>query len=85
MQQAAFTLDGRKVAYSKGRPIANVWRVPIPEGREAVWADAEQLTFDTSGFVQMELQGLGGDPAVGDPVMDGGERAGSSADTDAEA
>ena len=34
---------------------------------------AQQLTFDTSGFVQMELQGLGADPAdepVGEPVMD---------------
>jgi hypothetical protein len=45
---------------------------------------AEQLTFDTSGFVQMELQGLGGEPAVGDPVMDGGERAGWSGDPDNE-
>jgi len=29
-----------------------------------------QLAFDTSGFVQMELQGLGGNDPVGDPVMD---------------
>jgi hypothetical protein len=34
---------------------------------------ARQLEFDTSGFVQMELQGLGADGAddsVGEPVMD---------------
>ena len=46
---------------------------------------AEQLTFDTSGFVQMELQGLGAEQAVGDPVMDGGERSGWSTDPDVEA
>ena len=34
---------------------------------------AQQLTFDTSGFVQMELQGLAADPVdepVGEPAMD---------------
>ena len=31
---------------------------------------AQQLTFDTSGFVQMELAGLGSEPLVGDGVMD---------------
>jgi hypothetical protein len=47
---------------------------------------ARQLTFDTSGFVQMELAGLGdGDEAVGDAVMDGGEPAGRHTDLDAEA
>jgi Tol biopolymer transport system component/serine/threonine protein kinase len=55
MQQAAFTPDGRKLAYSKGRPIANVWRVPIVEGREAVWADAEQLTFDQANVGRPDL------------------------------
>jgi hypothetical protein len=32
---------------------------------------AEPLTFDTSGFVQMELAGLGTDPAVTGPVGEG--------------
>jgi hypothetical protein len=45
---------------------------------------AEQLSFDTSGFVQMELQGLGAEPAVGDPVMDSGERSGWSTEPDNE-
>ena len=43
----------------------------IGEGGSA--RGVEQLTFDTSGFVQMELQGLGADAAdtaVGEPVMD---------------
>ncbi len=45
---------------------------------------AQQLTFDTSGFVQMELQGLG--DGVGDPVMDSDpEPAGRSTEPDTEA
>jgi Tol biopolymer transport system component len=55
MQRAAFTSDGRKLAYSKGRPVANVWRVPIREDREAVWADAKQLTFDSARIVDLDV------------------------------
>jgi Tol biopolymer transport system component len=55
MQQAVFTADGRKLAYSKGRPVANVFRVPILEDREAVWGDAEQLTFDQANIVTLDL------------------------------
>jgi Tol biopolymer transport system component len=40
------SLDGRKLAYSKGRSVANIWRVPILEDREAGWQHAEPLTFD---------------------------------------
>jgi len=46
-----------------------------------------QLAFDTSGFVQMELQGLDpatGDRPVGDPVMDGPEPAHRASETDPE-
>ena len=52
---------------------------------------AEQLTFDTSGFVQMELQGLGTvgpDTArgpVGDPVMDDAGPARRATEPDVEA
>jgi len=46
---------------------------------------AHQLTFDTSGFVQMELQGLGTADGVGEPVMDGAEPARRSTDPDVEA
>jgi len=55
MQQVVFTADGRKLAYSKGRPVANVFRVPILEDREAVWGDAEQLTFDQANIVTLDL------------------------------
>ena len=49
MLSAAFSPDARKLAYSKGRPVANLWRVAIPrgvQGRPATWSDAQQLTFD---------------------------------------
>ena len=45
---------------------------------------ARQLTFDTSGFVQMELQGLVSDAVVGEPVIDDPEPAGRSSEPDAE-
>jgi Tol biopolymer transport system component len=46
MQQAAFSADGRKLVYSQGRPVANLWRIPLVADREAGWEDAEQLTSD---------------------------------------
>jgi Tol biopolymer transport system component len=42
----AFSRDGSRITYSKGRWISNFWRVPILEDRPATWADAEQITFD---------------------------------------
>ncbi len=57
---------------------------------ESGTAGALQLAFDTSGFVQMELQGLGaedptaGEMAVGDPVMDGPGPARRAAEPDAD-
>jgi eukaryotic-like serine/threonine-protein kinase len=55
MQQAAFSSGGRRLAYSRGRPVANVWRVPILEDREAGWEDAEQLTFDEAFVESLDL------------------------------
>jgi TolB protein len=43
---AVFSPDGTKVAYSKGRWVSNIWRVPIFENRPAMWADAAQMTFE---------------------------------------
>jgi Tol biopolymer transport system component len=51
MQWAALSSGGGKLAYSRGRRVANVWRVPIPTDGEAGWPDAEQLTFDEA-FVE---------------------------------
>ena len=46
---------------------------------------AEQLTFDTSGFVQMELAGLGGERLVGDGVMDDSRGSRHATDPEIEA
>ncbi len=56
MQWAALSPDRRKLAYSKGRPVANVWRVPILSAREAGWEDAEQLTFDEAYVETLDLR-----------------------------
>lgn len=50
MQQAVFSPDGRKLAYSKGRSVANIWRIKIPKEGDASakWGDAEQITFDNA-------------------------------------
>ena len=47
-----FSPDGRKLAYSKGRVVANVWRVPVLADRAATWSDARQLTFDEA-YIEM--------------------------------
>ncbi len=46
MRSAVFSPDGAMLAYSRGRPVANLWRVSILPGRPATWKDATQLTFD---------------------------------------
>jgi len=52
---AAFSPDGRKLAYSKGRRVANVWRTPIFPDRPATWADAQQVTFDEAYIEMLDL------------------------------
>jgi Tol biopolymer transport system component len=44
--QAALSADGRKLAYTKGLIVRNVFRAPLLEGRPATWADTVQLTDD---------------------------------------
>jgi Tol biopolymer transport system component len=44
--RAAFSPDGKRLAYSKGGAISNLWRVPYrPEGT-VTWSDARQVTYD---------------------------------------
>ena len=38
MSHAAMSLDGSRLVYAKGGPVANVWRVPFLEDRRATWA-----------------------------------------------
>jgi eukaryotic-like serine/threonine-protein kinase len=42
----AFSPAGDRLAYSKGRWVSNVWRVPILKDRPATWSDAEQITYE---------------------------------------
>jgi eukaryotic-like serine/threonine-protein kinase len=51
VRHAALSPDGSRMAFSKGRWVANLWKVPILEGRSATWTDAEQLTFE-QGFIE---------------------------------
>jgi Tol biopolymer transport system component len=55
MRAAALSADGRTLTYTRGRPVANVWRVPIPQVGEADWKDAVQLTFDEAAVYQLDL------------------------------
>jgi Tol biopolymer transport system component len=46
VRHASISADGGRIAFSKGRWVANVWRVPILRDRAATWGDAEQITHD---------------------------------------
>ncbi len=43
---AVFSPDGSKLAYAKGRLVANVWRAKIRTDRAATWEDAVPLTSE---------------------------------------
>jgi len=60
IRRAELSPDGTKLAYSKGRRIANIWRVPLLLDRPASWNDAEQVTFDQAliEFVDVSPDGL---------------------------
>ena len=46
MSRLVLSADGTRMAYSRGRAVANLFRIPIPGDRPATWAEATQLTFD---------------------------------------
>ncbi len=51
LRSAAFSPDGGKLAYTRGRWMTNVWRIPILPDRPATRTDAQQITFDNA-FIQ---------------------------------
>jgi Tol biopolymer transport system component len=51
VRHAALSADGARMAFSKGRWVANLWRVPILDDRPATWTDTEQVTFE-QGFIE---------------------------------
>ena len=59
IRRAAFSSDAAKLAYTRGRRVANVWRVPLLEERPATWSDAQQITFDEAliEFVDVSRDG----------------------------
>jgi Tol biopolymer transport system component len=55
IRTARFSPDGSRLAYTRGGPVANVWRVPLLPDRPATWADAEQITFESSFVEHLDL------------------------------
>ena len=46
VRRAAFSPDGTKLVYSRGRRLRQVWRAPLLAERPATWEHARQITFD---------------------------------------
>jgi Tol biopolymer transport system component len=57
MRHAVLSRDGRRLAYSRGQQVANLWRVPIRKDRQDApgWAEAEQITFDQALFEMIDV------------------------------
>jgi Tol biopolymer transport system component len=59
MLHATMAASGRKLLYSKGRWVSNIWRVPLDAPAPAGWQDAEQLTSENAfiEFVDVSRDG----------------------------
>jgi len=55
MNKAELGANGRRLAYTKGRTIRNVFRVPILTDRLATWGDATQLTFEDAAIESVDI------------------------------
>ena len=53
--RAVVSHDGSKLAYAKGRLVANVWRVPILGDRPATWQDAVPLTSEQAHVESLDV------------------------------
>ena len=83
MIRASLAPDASRLAYSRGRRVANVWRVPILDDRPARWEDAEQLTYDQAFIEFLDVSSDGtqllfdsdrnGNPAIWTSPVAGGE------------
>lgn len=58
-QHIALSVDGRRLAYAKGRRVANVWRVPTDLRRVATWSDAQQVTLDQAHIESFDVSADG--------------------------
>jgi Tol biopolymer transport system component len=58
VRRASFSPDDRMLAYSSERGTdrpANLWRIPILEDRSATWHDAQQITFDETRTIFVDV------------------------------
>ena len=59
IRHAVVSPDGKRLVYSRGQTVANVWRVPWLEARPATWSDAEAVTEDDAyvEFISLSSDG----------------------------
>lgn len=55
MATVALNKEATRIAYGKGRWLANAWRLPIQTDRLATFADAKQLTFDQAHVEYLDV------------------------------
>lgn len=55
MTYAALRADGRKLAYTKGLTVRNLFQAPLLTGRPTTWADITQLTFDEAAIESVDI------------------------------
>ncbi len=60
IRSAVFSPDGRKLAYSKGQNVRNVFRAPILLDRPATWDDAEEVTSEQAFIEFVDVSPDGG-------------------------
>lgn len=64
IRQASWSSDRSRLAYSQGRRVGNVWRVPILDDRAATWDDAQQITFDQAWVEFLDISPDGRELAI---------------------
>lgn len=60
MRNASLSGDGTRLVYSKGRMVARVWRIPIPDTGTSGWDEAEPVTSDRAYVEFVEADPTGG-------------------------
>jgi TolB protein len=55
MARAAFSVDGARLAYAKGRTVRNAFRATLRADRPVTGSDAAQLTFDEAAVESLDV------------------------------
>ncbi len=53
--EATLDPDEKRILYSKGTRVSNIWSIPVHPDRPARWNDAEQITFDHAFIEHLDL------------------------------